>query len=69
MLSTLQVVFSGTVVQLLLAITNAYAFISPKPKRKLNQNPAAFLNHPRFSLEIYAIIKAHLVGRIYREYT
>lgn len=56
-------VFPGTVVQLLLAITNAYAFISPKPKRELNQNPAAFLNHPGFSLQIYAIIKARLSGK------
>jgi len=59
-LATLQIVFSGTVVQLVLAITNAYAFMSPKPKRELNQNPAAFLNQPGFSLEIYAIIRAHL---------
>jgi len=59
-LATLQMVFSGTVVQLVLVITNAYAFMSPKPKRELNRNPAAFLNQPGFSLEIYAITRAHL---------
>jgi len=59
-LATLQMVFSGTVVQLVLAITNAYAFMSPKPKRELNRNPAAFLNQPGFSLKIYAITRAHL---------
>lgn len=48
-------ILSGTVVQLALAATSAYAFISPNPKRELNQNPAEFLNQPGFSLKVEAI--------------
>lgn len=46
---TVQIVFSGTVVQLIAVLTRPKAFIKPKPNLVLNQKPAAFCCQPGLS--------------------